>query len=146
MPPDREGMIFVFTGFAERRTGPFEPHVSKGVGGLKKIWVQPPFSAKNRTCVGCACSMLYRASAFRIAKHEFNAHPPFTGRREMGSGTAAFNPRDPHGPYAPRSYPTARESGTTHRMSGSRAGCQARHGEGSAGISLLSRYFYLLQQ
>ena len=116
MPPDHEGMIFVFTGFAERQACPFEPHVSWGVGATRKIWVQPPFSAKNRALPGARTAMLYRTSALRTARHEFNAHPPSAGRREMGSGTSAFNPRDPHGPYARRSYRTARESGATSNV------------------------------
>ena len=56
MPPDHEGMIFVFTGFAERHACPFEPHVSPGGGVARKIWVQPPFSAKNRARSGTAYS------------------------------------------------------------------------------------------
>src|SRR6476646_5063894 len=37
MPQNHEGMIFVFTGFAERRTYPFEPHVSGGWGDSKNL-------------------------------------------------------------------------------------------------------------
>jgi hypothetical protein len=144
MPPNHEGMIFVFTGFAERQTCPFEPHVSRGWGDSKNLGSTFVFRRNSARAPGPRAALLYRTSALRTAKHAFNARPPSAGRREMGSGTPAFNPCDPHGPYALRSYRTAGESATRHRMSGSPAACQAPHGEGSAGMLLLSRYFYFI--
>ena len=141
MPPDREGMIFVFTGFAKKRTCPFEPHVSRGAGVVRKIWVQLPFSAeilralRARIQNCCTERPLFEPpnmNSIRVLlppDHEKweAAHPRSIRAIRMGLMRAgAIEQRVNRG---------------RHRMSGSPAMRQALHGEGSAGMSLLSRYF-----
>ena len=177
---------------------PFEPHVLEGEGVLRKIWVQPPFSAKSRgpRCrrvqnfcterataktaiqfppwclsrlrnnhnrlpsllrhpVRFLCRIMVHAQILESCFHESahprpplsstaaqdvvaeetqssrfheSAHPrplplpdfrgthcihswpPFAEQRDMGGGGCAFNPREAQGPYARRSYRTARKS------------------------------------